>query len=457
MKIKIRTKIVVFSTFIYTSLLVALVLLAMLDLYYTTAEIYEAKLNTYLDFVDEDINKFLIDVDKPEFKNFKPSEYKGPEKISVEIYDRKFTLLSKPDIYLTDEVREYFFMENRDRICVIGKEETCYYFELKEKHIGRDTIQIASTIGWNEEDMNLKLHNYKFFIIGMIPIAIILITFISFQISKLAFRPVNKMVRDVNLIRADNIQKRISIPEPKDEIRELGETLNKMLDSIEESMVSQKKFIENASHEIKTPLTILRTKLELLADNIGDQKNKEELNELLIEIDRLTSLSKSLLTLARLDTNTITELEKNVRLDEMIIEVTQYFNETAASKNMKLIPIINNVVPINGDVNRLKSVISNLVDNSIKYSKNGGEIEISLDERDGKAILKVCDSGIGISQKDLTNIFKRFFRSDEIRSKINGNGLGLSIVEEIVKQHNGEIFVDSELGKGTTITVELPA
>jgi len=333
----------------------------------------------------------------------------------------------------------------------------CYYFDLKEKRIGKDTIHIASVIEWNDEDMNLKYYDYKMFIIGMIPLAILLITFISFQISKLAFRPVNKMVRDVNLIRADNIQKRISVPEPKDEIRELGETLNKMLNSIEESIVSQKMFIENASHEIKTPLTILRTKLELLADNIGDQKNKQELNELLTEIDRLTNLSKSLLTLARLDTNTITEMEKNVRLDEMIIEVTQYFSETAANKNIKIIPIINNVVPITGDVNRLKSVISNLVDNSIKYSNNDGEIEISLDKRDGSAILKVCDNGIGISQKDLANIFKRFFRSDEIRSEIPGNGLGLSIVEEIVKQHDGEIFVNSEIGKGTNITVELPA
>jgi len=454
---KIRTKIVLFSTIIYTSLLLVLVLLALLDLYYTTAEIYEAKLNTYLDFVEENIDEFLIDIDSLQFKNFEPSEYKGPEKISIEIYDPKFILLSKPDLNLTDEVREYFFMKNRDRICVIGDEETCYYFELREKRIGKDNIQIASAIAWNEKDMNLKLHNYKFFIMGMIPIAIILITFISFQISKLAFRPVNKMVHDVNLIRADNIQQRISVPKPKDEIRELGETLNRMLDSIEESIVSQKKFIENASHEIKTPLTILRAKLELLANNIVNQESKQELTELLTEIDRLTKLSKSLLTLARLDGNTITEMKKNVRLDEMIIEVTQYFHETAAKKNIKIVPIINSVVQINGDLERIKSLISNLVDNSIKYSKNGGEIVISLDERDEKAILRVSDNGIGISKKDLANIFKRFFRSDEIRSKIHGNGLGLSIVEEIVKQHDGEIYVDSELGKGTSIMVELPA
>jgi len=224
----------------------------------------------------------------------------------------------------------------------------------------------------------------------------------------------------------------------------------------------RRDFVANVSHELRTPLSILRGYIETLLDN--PKTPPEELTRILRVMerhsDRLELLVEDLLTLARLESaNPNLQMEK-VDLSSFLPEMVRDWEKKVTSKQLNIIvDLPTGLPPIFADRTRLQEALYNLLDNAVKYSREHGEIRLSVRQRDGEIELAVSDDGIGIATEDLPRIFERFYRADKARSadKVRGTGLGLAIVKHIAQLHGGRVEAESELEKGTTIRVVLPS
>jgi two-component system, OmpR family, phosphate regulon sensor histidine kinase PhoR len=224
----------------------------------------------------------------------------------------------------------------------------------------------------------------------------------------------------------------------------------------------RRDFVANVSHELRTPLSILRGYIETLLDN--PKTPREELTRILRVMerhsDRLELLVEDLLTLAQLESgNPNLQMEK-VDLSSFLPEMVRDWEKKVTSKQLNIIvDLPTGLPPIFADRTRLQEALYNLLDNAVKYSREHGEIRLSVRQRDGEIELAVSDDGIGIATEDLPRIFERFYRADKARSadKVRGTGLGLAIVKHIAQLHGGRVEAESELEKGTTIRVVLPS
>jgi len=170
----------------------------------------------------------------------------------------------------------------------------------------------------------------------------------------------------------------------------------------------------------------------------------------------MSRLTNSLLTLSKLDAMQMRLDRQLIRLDELLVECIQSMSAAAAKENIQLSLHISEAIETLADREKLKSIFVNLIDNAIKYSHANSSISIKVERADDVAAIRIEDDGIGVAAEELTNIFKRFYRSREVRARVRGSGLGLAIAQEFVAMHNGKIFITSEQGKGTSITVHLP-
>jgi len=221
-------------------------------------------------------------------------------------------------------------------------------------------------------------------------------------------------------------------------------------------LLSQKRFVANASHEIKTPLTVIQTELEILEKKIKDSESEESIKNALSEIENLTKLTNSLLTIVKLDASQSKLNLSQVRIDELLADCIQTINKAAISKDINVNLSFDDAVEIEADKEKLRSVFLNLIDNAIKYSFPNSIVAVKLEKfSDDKVKVKIENSGPGISQDEIPYIFNRFYRSNEIRAKINGSGLGLAIAKEIVELHRGKISVESNIGEKTIFIVIL--
>jgi two-component system phosphate regulon sensor histidine kinase PhoR len=230
-----------------------------------------------------------------------------------------------------------------------------------------------------------------------------------------------------------------------------------MISRLEEAFLHVNRFSGDVSHELRTPLTILTGELE----NMARQENLtpelfENIGSALEETERLTRIVDHLLTLAQLDGDAF-QNKTRIDLDE-IVKTTQNAMELLAyEKGISIELKIGEHVEIDGDPVRIAQVIANLLDNAIKYTNDGGHIELTATSRKDRAILEVVDDGIGIRADALPHLFERFYRADKSRTRVSGGtGLGLAIVKAICAGHEGQITIESEENSGTRVTVSLP-
>lgn len=231
------------------------------------------------------------------------------------------------------------------------------------------------------------------------------------------------------------------------------------LEPLKESISKQMEFVQNVSHELRTPLTIIQAKQELLLQE-PDAKiidKSEDIVLTLNETKRLSRLVKDLLLLSRADNNKMTLQKENVNIDDYIKEIVTPYVEVAELEEKKIVFNLNYKTDIKIDTNKIYQLMIILLDNAIKYTETGEEIQINTFAKDNKCIIEIKDTGIGVSDEGLKRIFERFYREDRARNReTGGTGLGLSIANMIVNAHGGTIKASHNQPKGTVFTIRLP-
>lgn len=283
----------------------------------------------------------------------------------------------------------------------------------------------------------------------------------AFLIAARATEPLERITKEVEEISdGRSLHRRLHPEEGSAELARLTAQLNEMIGRLESSFIALRRFTADASHELKTPLAVLRADVErAMHAPPGASEQLVALEEALHEITRMADLVESLLTLARADEGRFDLVREPVELEPLardVFETALILGEDAGLT--VTMPRVQNCV-VNGDHTRLRQLFLNLITNAIKYTPRGGEVELQLTATEQEAAFTVRDTGIGIAAIDLPNIFDRFYRADRVRSRQSergGFGLGLSISQWIAQAHGGTLTVQSRLHRGSTFTVTLP-
>lgn len=290
----------------------------------------------------------------------------------------------------------------------------------------------------------------------LLPLVVLLSSIAGFLLAALIIRPLKKIIYSVRRITAENLKLRIKIPDTKDEIKELVDTFNTMLEKLDESFSSQKQLTQDISHELRTPLTIMRGEMEVaLKKARSPEEYMAVLESGLDEIGRLTIMVENLLMLSRFDSREVRMEIKPVSIGGLLNDIIADMHILAEKKEITIECNVLDKVLVNCDEHQIRRAFINIIDNAIKYTPAHGKILINLEDMDNRTRIKISDSGIGISLNNLHFIFNRFFRVDKSRSS-EGFGLGLSISKSIIEAHKGRLSIESELGRGTTVIIDLP-
>jgi heavy metal sensor kinase len=259
-------------------------------------------------------------------------------------------------------------------------------------------------------------------------------------------------------ISSENISERLPVVPTGDEVERLALSLNRMMERLEEAIQHISRFSADVSHELRTPLTILRGELEAMASQQErDAESAEMIGNALEEIERLSRIVDQLLTISRLDAGQAGIERVRVNLGDLAMSTAEEMRLLADEKTIRLLSVIEPQIVVLGDPLRLKQVLVILFDNAIKYTPDGGVVELGVRARHGAAVVEVSDNGIGIKEEALPHVFERFYRADKARSRSSGGaGLGLSIAKSIAGAHEGRIGVHSSEGAGTTVWCEIP-
>ena len=306
--------------------------------------------------------------------------------------------------------------------------------------------------------------------VAIAPFILLISVAVAYVIAGQALEPIERIIDDLEAITdGRSLHRRLPFAEESDELARLSATLNAMLSRLETSFDALRRFTADASHELKTPLTVLRADVErAMSPRVSGAEKLVALEEALHETARMADLVESLLTLARADEGRFDLHRERVEMEPLardVFETAQILGEHAGLT--VAMPVVEEAT-VMGDRIRLRQLFLNLVTNAIKYTPRGGRVEISLSTRLDGVTFTVRDTGIGISAADLPHIFERFYRADRARSRRvqspdgtwtderGGFGLGLAISQWIVRAHGGTLTATSRLGRGSTFVVWLP-
>ncbi|OCB73957.1 sensor histidine kinase [Flavobacterium piscis] len=412
---------------------------------------------------DHAMTTALFYFEKDEIKEFNSQRYKQIElqykrinNESIRVYDTKTNQL-----YVRDTID--FDLSEKD-LKNIKKEKLQTFTRGDRQFVGLfyndnqgDFIIIVSGIdrAGNHQLEMLGLMFILFYLAG-IPLNYLLGTFLAKQ----TFRPFTEVIAKVNNITTENLHSRLDVPQAsgKDEIKELVTTFNYLLERLESGIMIQNNFLKNASHELKTPLTIIIGDLDVSLQQPRTNKQYEEiLKSLRKDALHLKATLEGLLVLSGLELSEPQQME-TIRIDEILWNVLEKkaieYPESKVSFNLNAIADQEDLLSIYANKHMLFIALYNIVDNAIKFS-SPAPVAIFALSNENKLVIKITDQGPGISDTDKESIFDLFFRSDNTRH-IQGQGLGLFITMQILKLHNINLIVDSELGKGTSFSLVFP-
>jgi len=306
----------------------------------------------------------------------------------------------------------------------------------------------------NDTTMHL-LKNFSFLALGIL-------FFISLGIGwVLAGRllaPIDRITDVARRIQATDLSQRISLERPQDELKRLADTFDSMLDRLDEGFVSQRRFVADASHELRNPLAVIRTNLDVvLSDPNADEKTLRDASIVVRRAtERMAKMVDDLLALARLESPHT--LDERVEVGEVATEIADEFVAVARSRGIELRRSISDGVWVVGDRFALKRALANLAQNAVRFAPANSTITIAAGMKEGWAWMAVEDQGPGIPEPEQDHVFDRFWRADKARARSQGgSGLGLSIVRQVAEAHSGVVKLASREGHGSTFVMWIPA
>jgi heavy metal sensor kinase len=298
------------------------------------------------------------------------------------------------------------------------------------------------------------MDTFRKFLILLIPVSIGAVCLVGLWITNHSLNPVEEFSATIKTITHKNLNERIHAE--TEELAGLADSFNQMLTQLQKSFEADRRLISDASHELKTPVSVIKAHCDvLLRKDRTPEEYKEALETIKTVSENMGRLIKDLLSLARLDSGVLTPVNfKDISLNECIQKAVDLAGPLAGKRSVTIKTGLAGGIRVQGDEARLTETFLNLVENAVNYNRENGIVEISAVIKDGKVHVSVSDTGVGIRKEDIERIFERFYRADTARNT-EGTGLGLSIVKAVVESHGGNIKVESELGKGSVFTIEL--
>jgi heavy metal sensor kinase len=321
--------------------------------------------------------------------------------------------------------------------------------------VSRGTGRVVLVVGTTQQNNVETLASFRDELLIAGPIALLLASGLGYLLAGLSLRQVESMRRRAAAISAETPGQRLPVPQTGDEVQRLGETLNEMLDRLEAAFERERDFVADAGHELRTPLALLRTELELA---LRQARTPEELRAAIrwssYEADRLSQLAEDLLLIARTDRGRLPLRVEPVPVDALFAAIRSRFEWRAAELGKTVTSAPANGLLVNADRMRLEQALSNLVDNALRYG--GNEVTLEAARSNGNLELHVRDNGRGFAPHFIPRAFERFTRSDAARSG-GSSGLGLSIVKAIAESHDGSAHVANVAAGSTDAWLSLPA
>ena len=324
-------------------------------------------------------------------------------------------------------------------------------------NVGGESYLIQSA--FEMDDFYEALDHFELLLFISIPTLLLCAAAGGYWISARALAPVDQITQTARTISAQNLASRLAVPRTGDELQRLSETVNGMLDRLEASFKKITQFTADASHELRTPVAVMRTRAELsLRKARSANEYRDVIAEVLTELEKTSSLIEQLMFLARADSGAESLHFADTDVTEVLREACHQGSALAEAKQISFQQQIpGDSLWIRGDASSLRRLFLILIDNAVKYTPAHGQVEVSLRTNDGFAVAEVRDTGIGIAAADLPNVFERFYRADKARTReLGGVGLGLSIGRWITEVHSGTIKVQSALGHGSVFQIRVP-
>ena len=335
-------------------------------------------------------------------------------------------------------------------INVYGKSLRVAYYPLIDKSTKKAAYLQLATF---KEEYSSILDQIILFNLFSFPLIIIIVVIASFFLAKNSINPINKIIETAKNISASNLSLRIEhTASSVDELGKLRDTLNSLFERLEKHIKQISRFTDQASHQLMNPLTAIKTELEfILKKDRTIEQYKETLQLMQGQADKMISITKTLLIIARAD-KAMTGYKNLFNVSRVLGNT---ITESFANSNINL--NIQEDIYLKGDSEIFKLVVENLIDNAVKYS-NGELVKVILKTSDGLSQIEVADLGIGISDEEKKNVFERFYRSEKVEKLgIKGYGLGLSLVKSIVIQFGGTIKIEDNIPKGTKVKISIPS
>lgn len=406
------------------------------------------ELKKHLDDVKIDFNDtYLIQVNQ-----WRAREHNSinVDPVFVQFFDNNKKLIDKSpnlknlNLILLDDTKNDKYVESFIKGIPIRQIQTTILN--KDKVVGY--IVIAMFL----DDFEIILILKKILVITF-PIILIILFLIARFFAGKSIKPITSIIETSSKITKDNLKSRIELPVNKDELFILSETINDLLDRMEEAVQREKQFTSDASHELRTPLAVIKGTLEVLVRKPREkQEYVDKINFCVSEVDRLNSLVDELLLLARFENQKQNNKIENVYLNALILDCLTRFSEKVKSKNIQIKTSFSDDFYVISDHYLLSIIISNLLSNAIKYSNQNDDVVINIEKKNNQTNLIISDNGIGISSQDLDKVFNSFYRSNATNHpEIKGTGLGLSIVKRLCTILALEIKIESIENVGTTV------
>ena len=294
--------------------------------------------------------------------------------------------------------------------------------------------------------------------LGVFGVALAVVLVMAGLVSGIVTKPVAELSAGIERMSEGDYSHRVHVP-GKGEMAQLAAAFNQMSQQVHNLDEARNQFVSNASHELKTPLATMKILVEsmIYQDDMPGELRQEFLTDINKEIDRLSSVVGDLLTLVHIDSHKLRLRREMMVFADTVRESVKRLQPLAKKRGQEITMEITDSCEMFADPGKLAQVCYNIIENGVKYTPDGGRITVTLHRMGRDAVLEISDTGVGIPAEDVAHVFDRFYRVDKARSRdTGGTGLGLSIVQQIVRLHTGSVTVQSEQGKGTTFTVQLP-